>query len=70
MPPAIPIDNEEEWAVESVLDACVSHGKRRFLVRWEGFTAEHDSWEPEENLENAKGKIAEFEKKSKKRKLR
>jgi hypothetical protein len=59
-PPPVEIEDEEEWLVDSVLDARVSHGKRMFLVRWEGYTREHDSWEPEENLENAQDKIAEF----------
>jgi hypothetical protein len=27
---------------------------------WEGFTREHDSWEPEENLENAQDKVNEY----------
>lgn len=59
-PPPLDIDNTEEWLVESILQARDSRGKRMFLVRWEGFTKEHDSWEPEENLENAKDKIAEY----------
>jgi hypothetical protein len=65
-PPPIEINDTEEWLVDSVLDARESQGKRMFLVRWEGFTREHDSWEPEENLENAQEKIAEFYAKSRK----
>jgi len=30
-------------------------------VEWKGFTVEHDSWEKEEDLENAKELVAEFE---------
>jgi hypothetical protein len=51
-PEPVEIDDEEEWLVDSVLEARKSRGKRMFLVRWEGFTREHDSWEPKENLEN------------------
>jgi hypothetical protein len=25
-------------------------GKDEFLVKWKGYTDEHDSWEPEENI--------------------
>jgi len=33
----------------------------KYLVWWKRFTAEHDSWEKKEDLENAKEVIAEFE---------
>jgi hypothetical protein len=59
-PPPVEIEGDEEWLVDSVLDTRLSHGKRMYLVRWEGFTKEHDSWEPEANLENAQDKITEF----------
>ena len=42
-------DEEELWAVEDVLD--MREGPpREFLVRWEGFPPEADTWEPEGNL--------------------
>jgi hypothetical protein len=31
-----------------------------YLVKWKGYTAEHDTWEPKENVENAKSKVKEF----------
>ena len=36
--------------------------KNKYLVRWKGFTAESDTWEGRENLENAKEAVEEFEK--------
>jgi len=33
----------------------------KYLVQWKEFTVKHDSWEKEENLENAKELVAEFE---------
>ena len=33
----------------------------KYLVQWKIFIAEHDSWEKEKNLENAKKLVAEFE---------
>ena len=59
-PLPVEIEGDEEWLVNSVLDTHLSHGKRMYLVHWEGFTKEHDSWEPETNLENAQDKITEF----------
>jgi len=47
------------------------HGKRRvkhrgkmrteYLVRWVGYSAEHDTFEPISNLKNAKQAIADYE---------
>jgi len=33
----------------------------KYLVQGKRFTAEHDSWEREKDLENAKEMVAEFE---------
>ena len=33
---------------------------REFLVRWKGFTAAEDTWEPEENVRDAMKKVSEF----------
>ena len=35
--------------------------KDKYLVWWKGFTAESDTWEGKENLENAKEAVEEFE---------
>jgi len=32
------------------------------LVQWKGFTAESDTWEGRENLENIKETVKEYEK--------
>jgi len=33
----------------------------KYLVQWKRFTAEHDTWKKEEDLENAKEVMAKFE---------
>ena len=33
----------------------------KYLVQWKGFTAEYNSWEKEEDLENARELVTEFE---------
>jgi len=48
--------------VERILNKRKVRGKDKYLVRWKGFTAESDTWEGRENLENAKEAVEEFEK--------
>jgi len=43
-------EEEEVFFVESILNERVKAGRRQFLVRWHGYTALHDSWEPLENV--------------------
>ena len=48
--------------MERILNKRKVRGKDKYLVHWKGFTAESDTWEGRENLENAKEAIEEFEK--------
>jgi len=61
-PAPVIIKGEKEWEVEQILNKGKVRGKDKYLVRWKGFTAESDTWEGRENLENAKEAIQEFKK--------
>lgn len=54
-PPPIQLDGEDEYEVDRILDhRYVGKRKRlQFLVRWTGYGPEHDTWEPDGNLENS-----------------
>ena len=68
-PPPTPyiLDGQEEYEVERIL----SHRSRRtgrgshsdkteFLIKWQGYATEHNTWEPEANVSNAPEKLAEY----------
>ena len=60
-PKPVIIEGEEEWEVERILNKRKVRGKDKYLVRQKGFTAEGDTWESKENLENAQELVEEFE---------
>jgi len=43
--PPIVVDGEEEWEVEEILDSHWHRRRFQFLVKWKGFSREHNSWE-------------------------
>ena len=46
-PPPEPelIDGEEEYVVEEILDSRMFRKKLQYLIKWEGYGVEHNSWE-------------------------
>jgi len=61
VPQPVVVEGEEEWEVEKILNKRKIRGKDKFLVQWKGFTAEGDTWESRENLQNAGDLLREFE---------
>ena len=55
-------DDEPEYEVEEVLDSRVRWRHLEYLVKWKGYDAAHNSWEPFANLQNAKRIITRFHK--------
>jgi len=60
-PPPLPeiVDGEEEWVVEEILDSRMVNRKLCYLMKWEGFGVEHNSWEPWDNV-HAPELVADF----------
>ena len=60
-PAPVIIEEEEEYEIEKILNKKKFRGKDQYLVQWKSYTAEEDTWEPKENLGNAKDLVKEFE---------
>ena len=43
--PPIVIDGEPEWEVKEILDSRWHWRRFQFLIKWKGFSREHNSWE-------------------------
>ena len=48
--PPIVVDGELEWEVEEVLDSRWHWRRFQFLIKWKGFSREHNSWEVASNV--------------------
>jgi len=59
LPPPIVIDGEPEWEVEEVLDSRWHWRRFQFLIKWKGFSKEHNSWEVASDVK-APDLIAEY----------
>ena len=57
----IEVEEEEEWEVEKILNKRRVRGIDKYLVQWKGFMAEHDTWERDEELRNARELVDKFE---------
>ena len=57
--PPIVIDREEEWEVEEILNSRWHRRRFQFLVKWKGFSREHNSWEVASNVK-ALDLVAEY----------
>jgi len=59
LPPLIVVDGELEWEVEEVLDSHWHQRRFQFLIKWKGFSREHNSWEVASNVK-APDLVAEY----------
>jgi hypothetical protein len=55
-----------EYEVEDIIDQSMQNGQTLYRVRWKGYGETDDTWEPEENLRNAKRMLQRFHRRTKK----
>ena len=58
----VEVEEVEEWEVKKILNKRKVRGVIKYLVQWKEFTMKHNSWKKEEDLENTKEVVTEFEK--------
>ena len=63
-PEPVEIEGEPEYEVEEVLDSRLKQGKLEYLVKWSGYTEDHNTWEPKANCANLHDLIEDFHKKN------
>lgn len=51
-PPPDLIEEEEEWEIERILEYNRPRNKRRYFVKWKGFSDHDNTWEPKKNLKH------------------
>ncbi|KAF8747992.1 hypothetical protein RHS01_11130 [Rhizoctonia solani] len=68
-PPPVTVDGEEEYKVEGITNAEEQNGKWFFWVKWKGYGPKENTWEPQENLKNAKKILEKYKKEMKKKAL-
>ena len=57
-PPAVIVDGEKEWEVETIFDSRLHYNRFQYLVKWKGYDA--PTWQPATDLEHSSGLIREF----------
>jgi hypothetical protein len=58
-PPTTPVDGEEEYEVEVILDSRMCYNRLEYLVKFKGYDESHNQWEVHTQV-HAKPKIAQF----------
>ncbi|CCG84601.2 protein of unknown function [Taphrina deformans PYCC 5710] len=50
-PPPVEVDNHVEYEVQDILRSRTRRNQVQYLVKWQGYNSDHNSWEPASTLE-------------------
>src|ERR1700677_5095486 len=54
------IEGEECYNIEAILNSKLTRGKLFYLVKWEGWSTEHNTWEPKSHLDGSRKFVEKF----------
>lgn len=60
LPPPTIVNDEEEWVVETIVNAKIERGKVKYQIKWEGYPESENTWEPLSNVRHMWDEIQEF----------
>jgi hypothetical protein len=61
-PPILSVEGDLEYEIERIIDHRVHRGHAtQYRVRWKGYSAEHDTWEPMSNLRNCRELVQQYQ---------
>jgi hypothetical protein len=53
-PPATTVEGQEEYEPERILDSRLINGHHEFLIKWAGFTDDHNEWKTYDDVKHLK----------------
>ena len=62
----VPKKRVKEYEVEKITDVMIKKGKQEFLVKWKGYGADENTWEPYSTLKDNQ-QFKAYQKKMKKK---
>ena len=63
-PEPIEVEGTPKYEVEKVLDSHLKQGSLEYLIKWSGYTKDHNTWESKANCANLHDLIEDFHKKN------
>ncbi|CAF2054563.1 unnamed protein product [Rotaria magnacalcarata] len=57
----MPSSKNQDYVVEKVIGKRLQKGRTLYLIQWKGYSAEDNTWEPEENVKNCRDLVKAFE---------